>query len=177
MAVPLGNRSDGRRFLSPFGHLTMKYSVEIDIHLPRDQVIALFDDPDNLYKWQEGLLSFEPLSGEPGQPGAKSRLVFQMGKRRLEMIETITVRDLPDEFSGTYDASGVHNLVRNRFLELGPNQTRWVSENQFQFRGFMRLVALLFARQFPKQSLKYLQDFKAFAENGTEVKAAGPAGK
>ena len=49
------------------------YTVAIEIDLPRDRVIELFDNPDNLFKWQTGLQSFDHLSGEPGQPGAKSK--------------------------------------------------------------------------------------------------------
>ncbi|HNO23164.1 MAG TPA: SRPBCC family protein [Leptospiraceae bacterium] len=78
----------------------MKYSVEIEINLPIARVIELFDNPDNLQKWQPGLLSFEHLSGTPGQPGAKSRLTFRMGRGKMIMTETVTVRNLPDEFSG-----------------------------------------------------------------------------
>jgi hypothetical protein len=33
----------------------------------------------------------------------------------------------------------------------------------------MRIIGLLMKRAFPKQSLKYLQDFKVFAEEGIEV--------
>jgi hypothetical protein len=148
----------------------MKYTVSIDLELPRDEVVELFDDSQNMPKWQEGLQSFEPLEGTPGQPGARSKLVYQMGKRRIEMIETITERDLPEVFSGTYDAKGVHNVVRNRFVELSPQRTRWESENEFVFQGTMKIVGFLFKGSFPKQSLKYLQDFKAFAEQGQDVR-------
>jgi hypothetical protein len=148
----------------------MKYTVETEINLPREEVIKLFDNQENCFKWQEGLQSFEHVSGEAGQPGAKSRLVYQMGKRRIEMMETITARNLPDEFSGTYDAKGVHNIVENRFIELAPDKTKWVSENEFQFSGLMRLVGFFMAKEFPKQSLKSMHDFKAFAEEGTDVR-------
>lgn len=97
----------------------MQYTTEVMINLPRQRVIELFDDPDSLQKWQPGLKSFEHLSGEPGQPGSKSKLVYDMNGRKIEMIETITRRDLPDEFSGTYDAPGVHNVIVNRFYEAG----------------------------------------------------------
>ena len=153
----------------------MKYTVSIDLELPRDKVVALFDDPQNMPRWQEGLVLFEPLEGTPGQPGARSRLVFQMGRRRVEMIETITERRLPELFSGTYDAKGVHNIVCNRFIELGADRTRWESENEFRFQGFMRIIGALMKGAFPKQSLKYLQDFKAFAEQGKDVRQRGAA--
>ena len=145
----------------------MKYTLTIDIDLPRQKVIELFDDPDNLKHWQEGFISLEPVSGKPGEVGAKSRLQYRMGKREIEMIETITERNLPETFSGTYDANGVHNIVRNRFEPVGENQTRWVAENEFIFAGFMmKVMGWLMPGAFRKQSLKYLEAFKAFVETG-----------
>ena len=143
----------------------MKYSTEIEINKSIDKVIDLFDNPDNMDKWMEGLLSFEPVSGTPGQPGAKSRLKFKMGKREIDMTETITSRNLPDEFSGTYEAKGVFNIVRNRFIKLSDTRTKYITENEFQFKGFMKLIALLMPGAFKKQSLKYLADFKRFVES------------
>ena len=142
----------------------MKYTSEIEINSPIDKVIELFDKPDNMDKWMKGLQSFEPISGKPGQVGAKSRLKFKMGKREIEMIETITVRNLPDEFSGTYDAKGVFNIVKNRFISLPNNRTKYISEQEFQFSGIMKIIGFLMPSAFKKQSMKYLCDFKNFVE-------------
>ena len=143
----------------------MKYTTEIEIEKPIDRVIELFDNPDNLKKWMEGLQSFEHISGTPGEPGAKSRLFFKMGKREVEMIETLSVRNLPDEFSATYEAKGVFNIAKNKFVKLSETRTRYVSENEFQFKGFMKLFAFLIPGAFKKQSFKYLQHFKDFVES------------
>lgn len=145
----------------------MKYTTEIEINQPIDKVIALFDNSDNMKKWMEGLQSFEHLSGTAGQVGSKSRLVFKMGKRELEMIETVTVKDLPREFSGSYEAKGVFNIVKNKFVSLPDNRTRYISEQEFQFKGFMKLFGLLMPGAFKKQSMKYLTDFKKFAESSS----------
>lgn len=142
----------------------MKFTNEIEINVPIDRVIALFDNPDNLKKWMKGLERFEAVSGTPGQPGAKSKLRFKMGKREMEMIETITVRNLPHEFSGIYEVNGVLNIVRNKFLPVGNNKTKYISEQEFQFSGFMKVMGWLMPGVFKKQSMKYQQDFKAFAE-------------
>ena len=151
--------------------MALEYDTTIVIDLPREQVIALFDDPANLPKWQKGLQSLEPVSGEPGQVGAKSKLVYQMGKRRMEMIETITRRDLPDAFDGTYDVEGVHNIVENRFSELGQDRTLWESRNIFEMNNVaMKIMAFLMPGMFRKQSQKYAEDFKAFAERGVDVR-------
>lgn len=143
----------------------MKYSVSITIDKPVNEVVALFDNVDNMKKWMDGLESFEPLDGTPGEVGAKSRLRFKMGKREIEMIETISAKNLPEEFTGTYEAKGVFNIVRNSFEPLPGNKTKYTTEQEFQFKGFMKLMGLLMPGAFKKQSMKYLQDFKAFAES------------
>ena len=90
-----------------------------------------------------------------------------MGKREIEMIETITRRNLPAEFHGTYEAKGVYNIQKNFFTALGENRTKWVSESEFKFSGMMKLMGWLMPGAFKKQSQKYLDDFKAFAEKET----------
>lgn len=142
----------------------MKYTVDLTINLPRSQVVALFDNPYNLKKWQPDLASFEPVSGEPGQPGAKSKLLYKMGKREIEMIETVTKNDLPNELAGTYETKGVYNVISNRFVELDANKTKWISENEFQFSGYMKLMGFFMKGAFPKQTLKIMNQFKVFAE-------------
>ena len=142
----------------------MKYGNEVVIKLPRERVIELFDDEKNLFRWQPELMSFEHLSGQKGQPGARSLLKYKMGEREVEMTETITVRNLPDEFSGTYQAKGVWNEVVNRFEALDEHTTKWTSYSHFKFRGFMKLMALFMPGVFKKQSQKYMDQFKAFAE-------------
>ena len=143
----------------------MKYTTEIEINLPRERVIELFDNPDNLSKWQHELRSFEHLSGEPGQPGAKSKLIYKMGKREVEMIETVTKRELPDHFDGTYEANGVYNMQKNRFIDTGKGTTLWISESEFRFSGFMKVMAFFMKGAFKKQTQKFMQQFKEFAES------------
>ncbi len=148
------------------------FIVAVEIDLPRERVIELFDNPDNLYKWQTGLQSFEHVSGEPGQPGAVSKFVYQQGKQRIELTETITKRNLPDEFNGTYSWGGGSNTMHNRFIELAPDRTRWESTCDYQFTSVMlKLMGLFMSGMFRKQTLKFMQNFKAFAEEGRDVNA------
>lgn len=143
----------------------MKYTVEIDIDQPIEKVVALFDNSDNLKEWMPGLQSFEHLSGEPGKKGAKSKMVFLHGKRRTEMVETVTANNLPQYFSGTYEANGVLNIQENEFVKLSEGTTRWVSHCEFQFNNFMmKIIGFLMPGAFKKQSTQFLVQFKAFAE-------------
>jgi len=86
------------------------------------------------------------------------------------MIETILKRNFPHEFHATYDAKGVHNIQKNYFKAVNENTTKWISESEFEFSGFfMKLMGFLMPGMFKKQSVKYLKDFKAFAEEGTSL--------
>lgn len=49
----------------------MEHSIELAIDPPRVRVVELFDNANNRPKRRENLRSFEHVSGEPGQPGAK----------------------------------------------------------------------------------------------------------
>jgi hypothetical protein len=148
----------------------MKYTCEITINLPREEVIEKFDNAENMKHWQKGLLNYKNLSGTPGEEGAKMRLDYKMGKRSLSMVETITKRDLPREFNANYDTKGVHNIQRNYFHEVDSQSTKWTSGSEFQFSSFgMKLMGWLMPAAFKKQSLKYQEDFKNFAENGVSV--------
>jgi len=147
------------------------YTVEIEIALPRERVVELFDNVENLYKWQNGLQSFEHISGEPGQPGAKSKLVYLNGRQRIELIETITKRALPDEFNGTYEWKGGMNTLENRFIELGPDQTQWLSTCSYRMHSFMlKMMGLMMPGMFRKQNMKFLENFKKFAEEGQDIR-------
>ncbi|MGB0166060.1 MAG: SRPBCC family protein [Luteibaculum sp.] len=142
----------------------MKYTQQIEINLPREQVVQLIQDPDNLKHWQRGFIALEHSSGNPGEKGATSVLKYQMGKRRIEMTEEILDVNWPEKFDVLYEARQVKNIQRNRFEELENNKTLWISEAEFKLSGPMKIMGLLMKGAFKKQSYRYLEDFKSFAE-------------
>ena len=111
----------------------MKYSVDIEIKLPRKKVAELFDNPDNMKEWQKGFVSMEHISGEAGKSGAKSKLRYKMKNREIEMVETILERNLPNEFTATYEAKGVWNRIVNEFHDTPEGHTKWITHQEFQF--------------------------------------------
>jgi len=70
----------------------MKFQYEAVINRSRDEVWKLFDNPDNMKKWQPTLKKFEPQSGKPGQVGAVSKLTYEENGRAIVLIETISRR-------------------------------------------------------------------------------------
>lgn len=161
----------------------MKYTVSIEIAMPRDEVARLLADPAHLPKWLRGLVLHEPLSAVHGRLGTRSRVVMETGQQKTEATETITRREPADlhgipkgsvvHFEREIVADGMWSAVRDRLTEAGPDTTLWVSENENRFSGvMMRLVGLLMPGAFRKQSLQHMHDFKAFAEQGVDVRDA-----
>jgi hypothetical protein len=104
-----------------------------------------------------------------------------MGQQQFEATETITRREPADlreiprgsvvHFEREIVAEGMWNAARERLTEASPDTTLWVSENEYRFSGLlMRLVGILMPGTFRKQSLQHMQDFKAFAEQGKDVR-------
>ncbi|MDE5419623.1 SRPBCC family protein [Labilibaculum sp. DW002] len=143
----------------------MKYTDEIEINQPINKVVELFDNEDNLFKWMNGLQSIEHLEGKPGEKGSTTKMLFKEGKREIEMIETILENKLPEEFTATYEAKGVYNLAKISFVSLTDSKTKYLTEQEFQLKGFIKLIGWLMPGVFKKQTNKYLKMFKEFAEN------------
>ena len=161
----------------------MKFTVSIEIAMPRERVAVMLADPELLPKWLHGLVLHEPLSGVHGQVGTTSRVVMQMGQQQIECTETITRREPVDlhaipsgsivHFDREIVGKGMWSVVRERLIEAGPETTLWESESEYRFSGLlMRLVGLLMPAAFRKQTRQHMQDFKAFAEQGKDVREA-----
>ena len=142
----------------------MKYSSEIIIDLPVEKVIEMFDNADNLFKWQKSLVSFDHISGTPGEVGAISKMKFKTKKREMEMQETIMKKNLPQNFNFLYEAKGVQNWNDNQFESLSEGQTKWRQSNVFKGKGMIKVFMVIMPGMFKKQTLQYMKDFKSFAE-------------
>lgn len=139
--------------------------MDINIDMPVDKVVELLNNPDNLYKWMDGLVSLEHLEGTPGRTGAKSKLKFKIGKREIGMIETIQISNLPEELNVEYHADGTQNRVIVSLEPLPGGKTKYITQQEFKFTGlFMKLMGFLMPGSFKKQSQKNLEAFKKFAE-------------
>ena len=144
----------------------MKYSDEITINLPLEKTIKLLDNADNLKYWIEGFVSYKFLEGEPGAVGSTMAQEYQMGKRNIKMVETITKAEFPDAFSAIYETKGVWNAVDNYFIDNKDGTTLWKTDCEFKFSGFMRFMSFFMpTSMFKKQTSKHLESFKKFAEN------------
>ena len=145
--------------------MAIEYTLDLVIEKPRDAVVALFDNTENMKLWMPEMEVFEPLEGKPGATGSTARMVFNEKGRKMDMVETITANEFPDRFCATYACGKVFNTVENTFTDTSEGHTRWTTHNVFELGGFMRLLGIFMKGAFPKQTMTHMQRFKVFAES------------
>jgi hypothetical protein len=142
----------------------IKYSEEIEINTNIDTVIALFDNPYNMKEYMQGIKSYTVLSGEIREVGTKAEIIALMREDKIIMIEEIITNNLPKEKKVTYTADGIYNIVTNKFEKVSDNKTKFINEQEFEFKGYMKVIGFFMPSAFKQQSRIYLKDFKEFAE-------------
>jgi len=144
----------------------MKFKLELPINKSRVEVWKAFDNTENMKKWQPTLVSFEPISGTPGQPGAVAKLTYEEGGRKFILMEKITRRDEPNGFDGVYENNFADNMVKNKFVEQGKDQTLWVMETEFTFKTLiMKIMGPLMKKNLVTRTQRDMERFKEMAES------------
>lgn len=145
----------------------MKFTCLTEIYVSREKVVSLWQEPENLKDWQIGFKSYKHTVGKPGKVGSKTILTYSTKSNVFDLEETIIENNLPDVFEGEYVHEKMTNRMRNTFVALGPDATIWKAEIHYtKFNGLgMKLFAFLGKKIFKKQTQKWLDNFKAFAES------------
>ena len=143
----------------------MKFKSEIEIEKPIDEVVGLFNNPDNTLKWLEGLRSVKHVSGEPRQAGAKSKVVMDSAAGRMLITETIINNNLPEEYIIRYDGLGYVSYSNYQFEKLGTANTRFIIQQDVELRGALKLASGLVQGTVRRQINRSTVCFKRFAED------------
>ncbi|MFD2824771.1 SRPBCC family protein [Lacinutrix iliipiscaria] len=141
----------------------MKFTCSTDINAPRDKVVSIFLNPEKQHHFQDGFISKELLSGTLNTVGAQSKMTY----KKLELLETIQINKLPNEFQGLYEHKHTTNTMNVKFIPLSDEKTRYVSEIHYiKFNGFIiNLMVKLFPKLFKNQVNKWMFQFKRYVES------------
>ena len=142
----------------------MKLKFESVIDADLDTVWAAFENPDNMPRWQQNLESFRHISGQAGQPGAISELVYDEKGKRVILKQTITERRQPDFIASTYESPMGKTLIVNHFEAIDDESTRWTAWCNFTFQGFMKIMSLFVSGVIRKRTEGDMQRFKLMVE-------------
>lgn len=150
----------------------MKHKTEIVIDAELATVWRMFDDPDNMTKWQPTLKSFTHKSGTPGQPDAVSELVYDENGRDVVMTETISARRERNFLGGIYESKWANVVIFNHFEETEGGGTRWTCSVNYRFKGFMKIMAFFMRKSICDRSDNDLNRFKLLVETAVAGTAA-----
>jgi uncharacterized membrane protein len=144
----------------------MVSELRIEIDRPLSEVYAAFNDPDNLPRWITGLQRTEPISGTPGQVGARTRQIYLERGRTVELIEVITAHEPMKRFAGEIEGQGVNCAIRVEFVDRG-RSTLVVASCDVTSRSFMLgLMLPLVKRSIRKRQSDDFERFKRLLEAG-----------
>jgi len=142
----------------------MKYTLSNTINKPLAEVIEKLKEEDGVKHWMEGLQKIERISETPPEVGALSEFTFLHKNKEMKIKEEILEQDLPRQIKFGYTSSMGYNEVELMFEELADGNVKQTSNTEFQLKGFMKIMGVLFKGMFKKQSLKYMTAFKAYVE-------------
>ncbi|NNF01803.1 MAG: SRPBCC family protein, partial [Bacteroidia bacterium] len=142
----------------------MKYSLSNTINAPFDKVIAKFSEPEGAFHWMEGLQKIDRISGKPHEVGAKTDFYFLFKNKEMKISETILEQDLPKSIKFAFVSSMGYNEVEMQFEKLSDDSVKQTNNSYFELKGFMKLMGPIMKGMFKKQSLKYMEAFKKYAE-------------
>jgi len=142
----------------------MRYTESHIINRPREEVIAKFKDPEGVKHWMEGLQKIEHISGTPGELNAVTDFYFLHKKKEMKITETILEQNLPDQIKFGYVSSMGYNEVEMKFEVIDENSVKQINNSFFDLKGLMKLFGPLMKGLFKKQTLKYMEAFKAYVE-------------
>lgn len=142
----------------------LHYIQEIEINSDIKSVAKLLANPNNMINYMDDIESYNVTKGIINQVGTESEIIALMGDKKLKMKEIVIINNLPLEKKVTYSTDKAFNIVTNKLEQISPNKTKLINEQEFKFKGHMKIISFFIPSTFKKQSKTILKSFKKFAE-------------
>lgn len=139
--------------------------IEIRIDCPVEFAWQTFKNVDLMGEWVQGFVRLETLEGEPETSGSKHLLVFQEGKRQVELVQTVIAFEPNERFEFTAATKGMRNACETLFRADGES-TMVSSRNQFFAESFLfKMMMPLMRGAISKRIAADFDRLKALAES------------
>lgn len=138
----------------------MRFTSEIVLNKPIEQVRVLTSDPAHVHQWQPDLVSITQHSETPGAAGSTATLTY----RKFTLEETVLAATA-DERTSRYETRGMVHTITNRYTRIDDQRTKLVSDNEFQLSGLLKLGRRVLEKSLREQAERNLGNFKAFIDN------------
>jgi hypothetical protein len=142
----------------------VEYSVEVMINRTRAAVLELLLDRGNDVVWRPDLVLCEQIVGEPGVPGAETRLLYhRSGDRVREWMERVVSNELPDSIEFVVTSPHVVEHQLHTFSEDTGGRTSWSVRSRIAYHR-AGLAERLHSSKSEEQCNRAMESFKSFAE-------------
>ncbi len=137
----------------------MRFTEQVVLDKPIDQVRALTSDPGHLRHWQPDLVSITSHDGTPGAAGSTATLKY----RRFTLEETV-LSATADERVSRYRTTGMVHTITNRYSVVDDEHTLLVCDNEFELSGLLELGRRVLEKSLREQVERNVRNFKAFID-------------
>lgn len=138
----------------------MRFTKEVVLNKPIDQVRILTSDPGHLHHWQPELVGITQHSQTPGAVGSTATLTY----RKFKFEETVLAATA-DERTSRYETRGMVHTITNRYRAIDDRRTMMVSEHEIRTPFLLRLFHRRIAKVLQEESERGLASFKAYVDN------------
>lgn len=129
-----------------------------------EEVWQAFMNPANLPHWLTGFVSVTPISGQPGMPGSKNKIVLKERGREMVAEETVQEITSPKHFRCTIASTQMNSENDFRFVSFG-HYTEIIQTVQLHPNGFMMKLLLPFVKGTAQKTMTNdLMKLKIFIE-------------
>lgn len=144
----------------------MFYVTNYVINVEPSAVWDALVNPEVMPNWMPTLKNREQITGKSGEQGSRAKLVFQNGKKEMEMSESVLESKVNELLLVEYTTTGVVNLQKLKIVASEDGKTtKIIAENDFQFESlFMKLFGWILKFLFVSETNKYFNLLKQVVE-------------
>lgn len=142
----------------------VKYTVEIEVDKPIEEVFKKFEDTDLMKQWLPDVKSIEILEEKPEKVGSTYTMVVENNGQEIKMVEKITAYIPNKKITFQFHSDQMVKTDDYNFIANG-NTTKIVQNCGVNSKSYMSACMFpYFKGTFKSLSLNYMNQFKKIAE-------------
>lgn len=142
----------------------IKYTAEVTINKPVNEVFALFEDSDKMKEWLPEVKSIEPIEERPGKVGSTYTMTVENQGETVVMEEKIMAYILNEKLTFQFDSDDMIKVDDYNFIAEG-DKTKVVQNCTIEAKSYMMGCIFPWFKSMLKDiSLDYMNRFKEIVE-------------
>lgn len=142
----------------------VKYTTEITVNKPIEEVFVQFDDTEKLQQWLPDVKSIEPIQEKPGKVGSTYRMVVLNKGLELAMTEKIMAYVPKEKMTFQFDSADMIKTDDYNFSSE-ENKTKIVLHSKIKAKKYLMSCVFPWFKSVPqKLSQEYMNRFKEMVE-------------